>query len=283
MKNLLKSFLLAATAFVLLAGCNQIGLSDATVDGATYSEGHCYLTISVDDLADMAAVDRSAARTINPVSLQDDATERAKITAFVLSGTSESTGDTYSKEFAIADFEANSGNSEKMQTKEDKKVVIPYGLWEFTLVAKDIDGRELLQGKSFANLKTANSEVSFTLKKNIYFKQSKYRVFLWKDSEFILVSSINVSSSRIIHCFKELDSYETTSGDWDNFKTLYTPHKKAGQAILVTSSAKIEQLENSSLTRLKNLLILYPTDKEYKRIQIISGIPCIGCLINSTD
>ena len=164
MKNLLKSFLLAATAFVLLAGCNQIGLSDATVDGATYSEGHCYLTISVDDLADMAAVDRSAARTINPVSLQDDATERAKITAFVLSGTSESTGDTYSKEFAIADFEANSGNSEKMQTKEDKKVVIPYGLWEFTLVAKDIDGRELLQGKSFANLKTANSEVSFTLK-----------------------------------------------------------------------------------------------------------------------
>lgn len=126
-------------------------------------------------------------------------------------------------------------------------------------------------------------ELGTFLKKNIYFKQSKYRVFLWKDSEFILVSSINVSPSRIIHCFKELDSYETTSGDWDNFKTLYTPHKKAGQAILVTSSAKIEQLENSSLTRLKNLLILYPTDKEYKRIQIISGIPCIGYFKDSTD
>ncbi len=126
-------------------------------------------------------------------------------------------------------------------------------------------------------------ELGTFLKKNIYFKQSKYRVFLWKDSEFILVSSINVASSRIFHCFKELDSYETTSGDWDNFKTLYTPHKKAGQAILITSLAKIGQLKNSSVNRLKNLLILHPTDKDYKRIQIISGIPCIGCLINSTE
>ena len=94
MKNLLKSLMLAASAFVLLAGCNQIGISDATVDGATYSDGVCYLTVSVDNLTGVVSADRSAARTINPVSFEDSAEERAKLTEFVLTGVSSSTGDT---------------------------------------------------------------------------------------------------------------------------------------------------------------------------------------------
>ena len=97
MKNLLKSLMLAASAFVLLAGCNQIGISDATVDGATYSDGVCYLTVSVDNLTSVVSADRSAARTINPVSFEGtdaaNVDERAKLTTFILTGISPSTGD----------------------------------------------------------------------------------------------------------------------------------------------------------------------------------------------
>ena len=65
MKKFVKSFFLAASALLLLASCNNLGLGDASVD-ALENEGKAFLTFSIGGVDDSAV--RSAARTINPTA-----------------------------------------------------------------------------------------------------------------------------------------------------------------------------------------------------------------------
>ena len=161
MKNLLKSFLLAAAALMLFAGCNNLGSGDATVDSLAYNGTGCILSISVDNLNDELLDTTSAyksARTINPTSLEDDA---SIISSFLLKGTSLTSGAALgtSGNGIPVTFTANTANSNRMEAQ----VAIPYGSWELTLQARDVAENVLLQGKTFANLKTLNSTVVFTL------------------------------------------------------------------------------------------------------------------------
>lgn len=161
MKKLVKCFLLAATVALLFAGCNGLNTNDATVDADGYSSQMCRLSISVDG-AELASVDnslttKSVARTINPVSLEIDATP---ITAFTLKGVNVTTGATLGTDGA--GIALTSSNAVSGQTNTFK-VSIPYGQWDFTLEATASDGKLLLKGESYKDLRTTASTVNFTL------------------------------------------------------------------------------------------------------------------------
>ena len=98
------------------------------------------------------------------------------------------------------------------------------------------------------------NEVLQFVKRNIYFKKSKYRILLWKDSDFTLVKPMNVSYRILEELFGKVDSYNTVSGNWENFKELYPNHRKAGQVILITTARKVAQLGVDYKIREKNLL-----------------------------
>lgn len=157
MKNLLKSLLLAASAFVLLAGCNQIGVSDATVDGATYSEGTCYLTIGLDDFVDLVVQDRSVSRTINPVSLSDEDVDNT-FSKFVLKGKSTITGANLLNDSGNEGIELSFSGTPKVASAQ-----IPFGAWDLTLEAYDTANVVVLQGRTYVDLKTPKSSIAFTL------------------------------------------------------------------------------------------------------------------------
>ena len=160
MKKLFKCFSLAAAALMLFAGCSGLSGSNATVDSENY-EGICSLSISVKTTETVSAVTkaRSAARTINPVTLEgyeDSLT-------YTLKGTSVTTGATLGT--AGAGFELGSSDAPAgTGSNADKYMVeIPYGVWELTLEAKNASDELVLLGKSYANLKTSRSEIAFTL------------------------------------------------------------------------------------------------------------------------
>lgn len=157
MKNLLKSLLLAASAFVLLAGCNQIGVSDATVDGAAYSEGTCYLTIGLDDFVDLVVQDRSVSRTINPDSLSDADVDNT-FSKFVLKGKSTITGANLLNDSGNEGIELSFSGSPKVASAQ-----IPFGAWDLTLEAYDKANVVVLQGRTYVDLKTPKSSIAFTL------------------------------------------------------------------------------------------------------------------------
>ena len=173
MKRLLKCFSLAAAALVLFAGCNQLGVSDATVDGLGASnsvkDGYCALTISADGLTVSSA--KYASRNINPTTLEG--TGNTIIKKYVIKGES-STGAKLGENgigFVLGGTDApESGTNYTVGEGADAKsypqyeVTIPYGSWELTLFAYDEHDNLLLKGKSFVELKTAKNNVHFTLK-----------------------------------------------------------------------------------------------------------------------
>ena len=176
MKRLLKCFSLAAAALVLFAGCNNLGVNDATVSGLGASEGvkegYCALALNLDGFIDSA--ERSAARTINPITLEpnEDPTKTNfnLIDHYVLKGTS-STGATLGEDGA--GITVNNNNKAKATDGTDLKdskgnqvytVEIPYGSWELILEAYDANNKLLLKGKSFKELKTSKQTIQFILK-----------------------------------------------------------------------------------------------------------------------
>ena len=173
MKRLLKCFSLAAAVLVLFAGCNQLGVSDATVDGlgatSSVKDGYCALAISTDGLTVSSA--KYASRNINPTTLEG--TGNTIIKKYVIKGES-STGAKLGENgigFVLGGTDApESGTSYTVGEGADAKsypqyeVTIPYGSWELTLFAYDADNNLLLKGKSFVELKTSKNNVHFTLK-----------------------------------------------------------------------------------------------------------------------
>lgn len=173
MKRLLKCFSLAAAALVLFAGCNQLGVSDATVDGigasSSVMDGYCALAISTDGLYVSSA--KYASRNINPTTLEG--TGNTIIKKYVIKGES-STGAKLGENgigFVLGGTDAPEsgtnytvGEGADAKSYPQYKVTIPYGSWELTLFAYDEDDKLLLKGKSFVELKTAKNNVHFTLK-----------------------------------------------------------------------------------------------------------------------
>lgn len=196
MKSLLKNFLLAAAAALLLAGCSGLGTGDATVEAEGLTEGRTLLTINVADFMNQATSAKKAARTINPAAFEGDLQEnedtRGLIDSYVLTGKSVTTGEQLKNAAGEALVIAATGeitggiqlgsteapksthvdNSSGTPTNVDDtdddgnvqyKVSIPYGSWELTLYALDANNKPLLQGQTFAVLKTAQSAIQFTL------------------------------------------------------------------------------------------------------------------------
>ena len=171
MKKLLKCFSLAAAVLVLFAGCSNLGVNDATVDGLGASEGvkegYCALEVSVDGL--LSSGERSAARTINPTTLEG--TGDSIIKKYVIKGES-STGAKLGNGagFILGGDDAPASGTNNTVNGVDYpqyKVVIPYGSWELTLEAYGKEGETdklLLLGKSFVELKSTKQPVHFTLK-----------------------------------------------------------------------------------------------------------------------
>ena len=114
------------------------------------------------------------------------------------------------------------------------------------------------------------------IKREDYFRLSDYSVFLWRDEIFSPLSPLRVSASRLRQHFEKIDAYGNTSGSWENFKEIYKPHKKAGQAILITTARKVAQLREMRTIGANNLLLLYPRDDESENKRTIAGVPCIA-------
>ena len=81
MKKFLKSFLTAAAALMLLAGCN--GLIDATVSG---DPNKAVITIGIDGVTDIT---NRSARNIDPEAYDTPAKKAASNFVITLSGTSD--------------------------------------------------------------------------------------------------------------------------------------------------------------------------------------------------
>ena len=171
MKRLLKCFSLAAAVLVLFAGCNQLGVSDATVDGLGASnsvkDGYCALAISADGLTVSSA--KYASRTINPATLEE--TGNTIIAKYVIKGNSSTGANLGADGIELGSTDAPSsgtnytkGTGASAVNYPEYKVEIPYGSWELTLEAYDENDKLLLKGKSFVELKTAKSSIHFTLK-----------------------------------------------------------------------------------------------------------------------
>lgn len=120
------------------------------------------------------------------------------------------------------------------------------------------------------------NEIIRFVKHNQYFRKSKYRVFVWKQGKFALVSPLNTLVNRLEQHLSQIKDYDNVSGSWENFVDIYTPHKKAGQAMLITTANKVTSLKNTHAVRTKNLLILYPAGVGTKNIRRVAGIPCIA-------
>lgn len=150
MKKLIKSFLMAAAALMLLAGCN--GLIDATVSG---DPNKAVITIGIDGITE--ATNRSA-RMINPTPIASDAAPSTfgKIT---LEGTSE-------KGYVYKDSE---GHTEVELTFVDTqaKINLEYDVWYLTMRAYDSNDKLLLEGRRRIDLKngapTSAAPLTFTL------------------------------------------------------------------------------------------------------------------------
>ncbi len=117
------------------------------------------------------------------------------------------------------------------------------------------------------------------IKHDEFYRWSKYRVILWDNNEFTMVSKPKIQVSHVKDCLKELDLGNGNSGTWETFWELYKPHKKAGRVIMLTTSEAIGSLSESKPSGIKNLVIIYCNeDTDSKLPERISNIPCIACL-----
>ncbi len=114
------------------------------------------------------------------------------------------------------------------------------------------------------------------IKHDAFYRWSKYRVILWNNNEFTMISKPKIQVSHVKDCLKELDLGNGNNGTWETFWELYRPHKKAGRVIMLTTSKAIESLRESNTKGIKNLIITYCGNSESKLVQKISEITCIA-------
>lgn len=160
MKSKLRNLLLAAMALTLFAGCSNIALNDAAVEGSDAGD-KCVLTISVDGFTGAGS---TIERTISPTKY----TANSK-TKFVIEGKSVRNVALAPKLLTFTD-------------SEDTKIALDYDVWYLTLHAVEVEneeevkvdgeisankvlekGSEILRGVTTANLSKGVTQISFTL------------------------------------------------------------------------------------------------------------------------
>ena len=142
MKKFVKSFLLAAAALMLFAGCSNLG-NDATVSG---EDGKAVLTIGIDGFTGSSS--RSAARTLNPEAVTDS--DFSKIT---IKGESESYDSMDETELTFTGGTAT--------------IELTYDVWYLTLTAYNSENQPILEGHRRVDMKNgapaSNTPITFTL------------------------------------------------------------------------------------------------------------------------
>ncbi len=141
MKSKLRNLLLAAMALTLFAGCSNIALNDAAVEGSDAGD-KCMLTISVKDFFAQDSEERSA-RYIAPDKLKSN-----EIKKFRIEGTSDRglvlnlDGDVAT---TLDDIELSTGSAE---------IALEYDVWHLKLHAYNDDNgdNEVLQGVTSIDL-----------------------------------------------------------------------------------------------------------------------------------
>ncbi len=117
------------------------------------------------------------------------------------------------------------------------------------------------------------------LSKDKYFKKTKYRTMVWKESAFAVIQEHGPSAlCSVVRMKTDLDCIKTSgnsSSDWENFREIYKPHKRAGQVILITTQEKIDLLEQAHLITARNLITIYPCTDSKERRTKVKNIPCI--------
>ena len=143
MKKFVKSFLLAAAALMLFAGCSNLG-NDATVSG---EDGKAVLTIGIDGFTGSSS--RSAARTVNPAEITDGSAF-SKIT---IKGESESYDSMDETELTFTGGTAT--------------IELTYDVWYLTLTAYNAENKPVLEGHRRVDMKNgapaSNTPITFTL------------------------------------------------------------------------------------------------------------------------
>lgn len=133
MRNFVKSFLLAASALLLLASCSNLE-TNASVD-ALENEGKAFLTFSIGGVDDSAA--RSAARTINPTAYTEDNESAFKIKLEAVSESLETV--------TVEDISKNAAGA----AVSTYTVELTYDVWYITLSALDGDNVVMQARKRF--------------------------------------------------------------------------------------------------------------------------------------
>lgn len=158
MKSKLRNLLLAAMALTLFAGCSNIALNDAAVEGSDAGD-KCVLTISYSDLegilSESSASANGNARTIDPGVFTD--AEKAAFT-FKIEGKSARN--------KTLNLDNNDETVADSITFINGKATLPldYDVWYLTLHAYN-DVGEVLRGVTTVDLKKAvtNNEIEFVL------------------------------------------------------------------------------------------------------------------------
>ena len=150
MKKFFKSFLMAAAALMLFAGCN--GLIDATVSG---EPDKAVITIGIDGITESGV---RSARNINPASLEGTAPSGfGKITLYGESEKGYKYKDSNDEVNILSEFNAQ-GKAE---------INLEYDVWYLTMRAYDASDKLLLEGRRRVDLKkgapTSNEPLTFTL------------------------------------------------------------------------------------------------------------------------
>ena len=151
MKSKLRNLLLAAMALTLFAGCSNIALNDAAVEGSDAGD-KCVLTISYSDLEGLLTEtsEERSARTIDPGEYT-----KSNATKFRISGkTNRNT--TFTKEL---NFSSSSTDT----------VTLSYDEWSLTLIAYELESDDttekvILQGNTTVDLrKSVPASLTFKL------------------------------------------------------------------------------------------------------------------------
>ncbi len=139
MKSKLRDLLLAAMALTLFAGCSNIALNDAAVEGSDAGDKYV-LTVSVDGFSGAGSI---IERTIDP---------------------GKYTVNTQKTTFEIEGKSAHNKLLERQEILSNGKttIALDYDVWYLTLYALD-DGKKVLKGFTEVDLRKSIPAISFTL------------------------------------------------------------------------------------------------------------------------
>lgn len=127
------------------------------------------------------------------------------------------------------------------------------------------------------DFKLITESIRGTLRKDFDFKETAFAVFVWENKVFTklkLQASNFIKARSLDRVFDQIDITTGTSGDWENFKESYEKIRKAPLKIIVTTDAKVNELETSDI-KSRSTIICYTTSDESATPKKIRNMVCI--------